>query len=60
MGMWYPDNKIVLEAALKKYLKEPNIKPTKLNGVIVPHAGYEFSGAVAGKAISLLNQSAIE
>jgi AmmeMemoRadiSam system protein B len=60
MGIWYPENKIVLEEALKKYLKESNIQPTKLNGVIVPHAGYQFSGAVAGKAISLLKHKRIK
>jgi len=54
MGTWYPDNKEELEGVLKKYLKS-NIKITKkINGLIVPHAGYEYSGAVAGKAFSLL------
>lgn len=59
--MWYPENKKVLETDLKKYLKEPkNLKPKKLNGVIVPHAGYQFSGAIAGKAISLLKHKRIK
>lgn len=58
MGTWYPDNKQELGSVLKKYLKL-NIKEKtkitkKINGLIVPHAGYEYSGAIAGKAFSLL------
>lgn len=49
---WYPQNKIELNIALKKYLiGEPK---ESINGIIVPHAGYEYSGAIAGKAFSLL------
>lgn len=60
--MWYPENKQELENLLDKYLKQKsNIKqkPAKISGLIVPHAGYEFSGAIAGKAFSLLKNQKI-
>ena len=51
---WYPANRVELNFVLEEYLnnKVKNIKA--LHGLIVPHAGYEFSGAIAGKAYSLL------
>ena len=53
MGTWYPEHKQELDSVLTKYLKS-NIKITKkINGLIVPHAGYEYSGEIAGKAFSL-------
>jgi len=56
--MWYPQNKEELKKSLSSYLKE-NLKekrkaPEKIHGLIVPHAGYEFSGEIAGKAYSIL------
>ncbi len=61
--MWYPQNKQELENVLDKYFKQKsNLKknPKKINGLIVPHAGYEYSGAVAGKAFSLLKNKKIK
>ena len=58
--MWYPENKKILEEDLKKYIKSSKIKPKKLNGIIVPHAGYQFSGAITGKAIALLKNKRIK
>lgn len=54
--MWYPENKQELERVLSQYLKQEiklKEKPKTITGLIVPHAGYEFSGAIAGKAFSL-------
>jgi len=51
---WYPENKQELETVLNQYLKPKSKITEKINGLIVPHAGYEFSGAIAGKAFSLL------
>ncbi len=60
MGTWYPEHKQELEDVLTRYLKS-NIKIIrKINGLIVPHAGYEYSGAVAGKAFSLLKNKKIK
>lgn len=58
--MWYPENKKELEKELDKFLNQ-NIKktPKEVHGLIVPHAGYEFSGAIAGKAFSLLKEKKI-
>lgn len=53
--MWYPENKQELESMLEEFLKQKTkIKPKKINGIIIPHAGYEYSGAIAGTAFSLL------
>jgi hypothetical protein len=55
MGTWYPEHKQELESVLKKFLRKSSSKINKkINGLVVPHAGYEYSGAVAGKAFSLL------
>ncbi len=58
--MWYPENKQKLESVLNKYLKSELKVTKKTRGIIVPHAGYEFSGAIAGKAFSLLQNKKIE
>ncbi|MFA5303564.1 MAG: AmmeMemoRadiSam system protein B [Candidatus Nanoarchaeia archaeon] len=47
---WYPENKAELSEMVFSFISE--IKLKKINGVIVPHAGYEFSGKIAGKAYS--------
>ncbi len=55
--MWYPEHKQELEDFIEKTFKQrinPRNIPKKINGLVVPHAGYEYSGAVAGKAFSLL------
>lgn len=52
--LWYPQDKLELENMLEKFLK---YKPKKnIHGLMVPHAGYIFSGKIAGKAYSLLKQ----
>lgn len=53
--MWYPKNRQDLEKTLNSFLKPTPKKD--IHGVLVPHAGYEFSGAIAGKAFSLLPKS---
>jgi len=57
MGNWFPNNKEELERILGSFLSynaktKTNIKD--IHGLIVPHAGYEYSGEIAGKAFSLL------
>ena len=48
-GSWYPASKTQLESQLKSYLDAAN--PPKIDGnifaLIVPHAGYAYSGPVA-------------
>jgi len=49
---WYPQNKEELESLLNKLIKRN--QKNKINGVIVPHASYFYSGEITGKAFSLL------
>ena len=58
-GSWYPGDKVTLKAAVRKYLS--NAKKAELNGtikaIIVPHAGYRFSGQVAAAAFKQIDNS---
>ena len=50
-GMFYPAHKDDLTKAVDGYLAEAKpVELGKLRGLIVPHAGYEFSGPVAAVA----------
>jgi len=66
MESWYPENKKELENLLDKFLNQKletnDIKnlPEKIHGIIVPHAGYEFSGEITGKVFSLFKNKKIE
>jgi len=55
-GTWYPGEKEALDTSVNKYLD--NVPKARLNGtikaVIVPHAGYRFSGQVAAVAFKQL------
>ncbi len=58
---WYPEDKKELMKELDELLSQKNkISPKEIHGLIVPHAGYEFSGKVAGKTFSLLKDKKIE
>ena len=46
-GQFYPASKTHLESEVKKYLTA-GIKPRDVIGIISPHAGYVYSGHVAG------------
>jgi len=52
-GRFYPADKEALQAALADYLGEVRAD-TRARGVIVPHAGYMYSGHVAGAVYSRL------
>lgn len=65
MQNWYPDNKEKLNKVLEGFLvKRKGELLGKLrfpmSGIIVPHAGYEYSGEIAGKAYGLLKQSKLK
>lgn len=55
-GSWYPGDKETLEATVNTYFN--NVNDANLNGtiraIIVPHAGYRFSGQVAATAFRQL------
>lgn len=68
-SLFYPDDRINLlrlvntyvsdvPAAIPEYFKKNGID--NLFGIIVPHAGYVYSGAAAGYAYSLIRQKAID
>ena len=50
-GQFYPDSAAELRAMIKSFIDEKAEKEEVL-GVVVPHAGYIYSGAVTGAVIS--------
>lgn len=57
---WFPTNKDKLNELLDELLKPSKKEKTEIHGIIVPHAGYAFSGKIAGKVYSLLKGKKIE
>ena len=55
-GSFYPDSPTVLSAQAEKFIDDAELKETdsELIGLIVPHAGYVYSGHVAGYAYKQL------
>jgi AmmeMemoRadiSam system protein B len=50
---WYPQDKKELNKLLDEFLTKEIVKHHKtsnVHGIIVPHAGYQYSGKIAGKA----------
>ena len=59
-GSFYPDSPKVLSAQVGKFIDDAELKETdgRLIGLIAPHAGYVYSGHVAGYAYKqLIRQS---
>jgi len=59
MPDWFPSQKQELVRMLDSFLlstqsSKNNKKQKDIHGLIVPHAGYAYSGKIAGKAFSLL------
>ena len=58
-GQFYPDNKEELKKMVDDFLKSSAVETeAELQAVIVPHAGYVFSGQMAAKAYSAIPPSA--
>lgn len=55
-GTWYPGNPDALKRMIRGLLSEATVEPPKgqLKALIVPHAGYRFSGHVAAHAYKLI------
>ena len=55
-GSFYPDSPHILSAQVGKFIDDADLKETddKLIGLIAPHAGYVYSGHVAGHAYKQL------
>lgn len=56
---WYPQTSTELYDLLGELLKT-NFPKQEVHGIIVPHAGYSYSGRIAGKAFSYLKNSPIK
>ncbi len=50
-GSFYPENPRTLEEAVRGFLR-PADAPVRALGIVVPHAGYVYSGHVAGEVYS--------
>lgn len=50
-GQFYPGGRHTLESEVKRYLAV-DVKPRRVLGAVAPHAGYIYSGAVAGKVFA--------
>jgi AmmeMemoRadiSam system protein B len=55
-GSWYPRRPEALTRELNQYLDQVRVKPPsgKVWGIVVPHAGYYYSGPVAAYAFKCL------
>jgi AmmeMemoRadiSam system protein B len=55
-GQFYPDNPQELAALVENYTKlEPQEQKRKVRACLVPHAGYVYSGGVAGAVFSRIS-----
>jgi MEMO1 family protein len=61
-GSWYPGNPQQLTREILKYVHEAAVEPLggELKALIVPHAGYIYSGGVAGYAYKLLREHSFD
>ncbi|MDI6833119.1 MAG: AmmeMemoRadiSam system protein B, partial [Bacteroidales bacterium] len=59
-GTFYPNNAIELKNQIENWYRayQPTSYPKSIRALIVPHAGYIFSGAVAARAYAQLEPSA--
>ena len=55
-GVWYPRKPELLRKTVKEYLSGagPQILDGEVKALIVPHAGYRYSGGIAGRAYRAL------
>ncbi len=57
-GPWYPNDPSLLARVVDGYLAaapKPSIEPAAIRGLIVPHAGHRYSGAVAAHGYAALD-----
>lgn len=54
-GSWYTDDGRTLDKQLTEWLKEVGPVPDTAKGIIVPHAGYRYSGPSAAYGYKTLN-----
>ena len=52
-GMFYPSDRISLRKVVDSYISDSGMEPEEgVTGIVSPHAGYVYSGAVAGAAFA--------
>ena len=58
-GKWYPADPAKLEASVDAYVSQAQVEPVpgRLLAVIVPHAGYIYSGGVAGYGFRAMQEA---
>ncbi len=54
-GQFYPAGPGSLSRQVSSFLTPPGKDPQAAVGAVLPHAGYVYSGAVAGETVSLIN-----
>jgi hypothetical protein len=53
-GQFYPADKVKLKTYIQHVTKNPSKPPAPAKGCILPHAGYVYSGGVAGATLATL------
>ncbi len=51
-NQFYPGDKATLTQAVQQYIPHPDTQPQSALAVVSPHAGYVYSGSVAGETFS--------
>jgi AmmeMemoRadiSam system protein B len=49
-GQFYPQSDVELSSVISRFLEQEKLTDKKVRAIIVPHAGYVYSGAIAGLA----------
>lgn len=56
-GSWYPDDPKELSEQISRYLNKVEYQNLNVKAIIVPHAGYMFSGQTAAYAFKQINNN---
>ena len=59
-GAFYPDDRVLLRSQLDSFFLEPKKYVDNVQGLIVPHAGYIYSGKIAAYGYSQLMDSSFD
>ena len=59
-GLWYPENAAGLRADVERYLGAGGDADPAVRALIVPHAGYQFSGPTAARGFSAVRGRAFD
>lgn len=57
-GLFYPNDPVALGAQVMQYLQGATVDRTDAKAIIAPHAGYVYSGAIAGTAYASIRHLA--